>query len=110
MDTASTIRSARRRAGLSQAELAARAGTSQATVSAYESGSKEPSLTTLDRLLAASGWRLTVEPSPQRVVPRTDAQLEKAGQVLTEVLGLAEALPVRHAPTLRYPPLRRPMT
>ena len=108
MDAAATIRSVRRQAGLSQGELAARAGTSQATVSAYENGAKEPSTTTFERLLAAAGWRLTVEPSPRHVVVgRTYADLDRAGRVLAEVLALAEALPVRHTPTLRYPPLRR---
>jgi len=107
MNAAAAIRSARRHAGLSQTELAARAGTSQATVSAYEGDTREPSLATLDRLLAASGWRLTVEPAPQRAVVRTDAELERAGRVLADVLALAEALPVRHSPVLRYPPLRR---
>lgn len=110
MDAASIISSARTNAGLSQANLAARAGTSQATVSAYESGTKEPSLATLERLLAATGWRLAVEPSPRRLVPRTDAELERAGQVLADVLALAEALPVRHSPALRHPPLRSSRT
>ncbi|MDQ3092603.1 MAG: helix-turn-helix transcriptional regulator, partial [Actinomycetota bacterium] len=61
MDAARRLREARRLAGLSQAELARRAGTSQATVSAYESARKQPSVTTLSRLLAAAGARLTVE-------------------------------------------------
>ena len=49
------IRIARRQAGLSQTELASRAGTSQAAVSAYESGKRSPSVDTLCRLLAAAG-------------------------------------------------------
>ena len=49
------IRIARRKAGLSQTELASRAGTSQAAVSAYESGKRSPSVDTLCRLLAAAG-------------------------------------------------------
>ena len=53
MDAAASLRDARRRAGLTQAELARRAGTSQATISAYEHGRKEPSVETLGRLLAA---------------------------------------------------------
>jgi len=55
MDVAATLREARRRAGLSQAALAARSGTSQATISAYESARKQPSVDTLSRLLAAAG-------------------------------------------------------
>src|SRR3954452_16387572 len=61
VDVGVTLHAARTRAGLSQAELARRAGTSQATVSAYESGSKQPSVATFSRLLAAAGARLTVE-------------------------------------------------
>ena len=68
MDAASAIRAARRRAGLTQGALAARAGTSQATVSAYESGRKQPSVATLDRLLAAAGSRLPVEPAERPLV------------------------------------------
>jgi len=105
MDAAKVIRTARREAGLSQAELASRAGTSQATVSAYESGRKEPSLTTLSRLLAATGTRLTVEPAPPAVRRPTQAELSRAGRRLAEVIGLAEALPTRHRSTLRFPRL-----
>ena len=35
------------------------------------------------------------------------AELERAGRRLYEVLLLAEALPVRHTPTLQFPPLTR---
>ena len=52
----------RRAAGLSQAELARRAGTSRPTVSAYEHGRKSPSLDTLARLLTAAGYELDVRP------------------------------------------------
>lgn len=45
----------RAEAGLTQAALGRRAGTSQATISAYENGAKSPSVSTLQRLLAATG-------------------------------------------------------
>lgn len=57
------IRDARRRAGLSQAQLAVRAGVTQSVVSAYESGSRQPSLPTLKRLVHASGLRLDLRVS-----------------------------------------------
>ena len=99
------LRAARERAGLTQAALAERVGTSQATVSAYENGAKEPSVATLDRLLAATGARLAVETADGRVVEPSHARLAKAGRSLVEVLALAEALPVRHEPVLRFPRL-----
>lgn len=49
---------ARRQAKLSQTDLARRAGTSQAAVSAYESGKRSPSVDTLCRLLAAAGFEV----------------------------------------------------
>lgn len=61
------LREARRRAGLSQADLARRAGTSQPTVSAYERGHKDPSAATLARLLAVTGTTLTGVEGPATV-------------------------------------------
>ena len=105
MDTARTLKDSRRRAGLTQAELAARAGTSQATVSAYESGRKQPSVDTLSRLLAAAGARLAVEPAAAPVVRPSRAQHRRAGRELLEALTLAEALPARPRRELRFPRL-----
>jgi transcriptional regulator with XRE-family HTH domain len=105
MDAATTLRDARQSAGMTQAALAARAGTSQATISAYESGRKEPSLTTLSRLLAATGMQLTVQPAPPPVRRPTPTELAESGRRLADVLELAAALPTRHTPTLRFPRL-----
>lgn len=52
------IRIARRKAGLTQASLATQAATSQAAISAYESGRRSPSVDTLTRILAAAGFEL----------------------------------------------------
>ncbi len=65
MDSANLIREARRRAGLSQADLARRAGTSQPTLARYESGSVAPRLDTVARLLEASGHDLVLASSPK---------------------------------------------
>lgn len=54
------LRDARQRAGLSQTELARRAHVAQSVISAYESGRREPALSTLARIVAATGQRLTV--------------------------------------------------
>jgi transcriptional regulator with XRE-family HTH domain len=107
MDAGTMLQAARKRAGLTQGELAARAGTSQATVSAYESGSKQPSVATFSRLLAATGSRLTVEPLRRPLAEPSAAELARAGETLAEVITLAEALPVRHRKKLRYPRIDR---
>jgi transcriptional regulator with XRE-family HTH domain len=104
--TGSLLRDARQRAGLTQAELAERSGTSQATLSAYERDRKVPSAATLARLLAAAGRRLATQPASRPVVIPTAAQLEERGRILAQVIDLAERLPARHAPSLRYPPPR----
>jgi uncharacterized protein len=51
-------------AGLSQRDLAARAGTTQAMVARYESGEASPTVATLRRLMAACGQRLALSTSP----------------------------------------------
>jgi transcriptional regulator with XRE-family HTH domain len=99
------IRDARLAAGLTQTQLAARSGTSQATLSAYEGGIKAPSATTLARILAAAGRRLTTVPASRPVVTPSRDELERRGRVLAQVLGLAERLPFRPGGKLRYPPL-----
>lgn len=107
MDPARALRDARERAGLTQQALAARAGTSQATVSAYESGRKQPSVATLARLLAAAGSRLTTERTGVPAMPPTRDEQARRGRVLHDVLDLAAALPSRHGDELRYPRLPR---
>lgn len=46
--------------GLSQSELARRAGVPQSVVSEYESGKRQPAIPTLARLVAATGHELTI--------------------------------------------------
>ena len=92
---------AREAAGLTQAELARRAGISRSVLSVYESGRREPSSEALARLLAAAGFRLGLRP----VVRTVDD--ERAGRILEQVLELAEALPNRRRGALRYPSILR---
>lgn len=62
MSSAGTLlRTARARAGLSQAELAARAGVTQSVISVYESGRRQPALSTLAALVEAAGSRLDIQ-------------------------------------------------
>lgn len=58
MTGAALLGRVRRAAGLSQSELARRAGTSRTTVSAYENGRKSPTLDTANRLLDEAGYDL----------------------------------------------------
>jgi transcriptional regulator with XRE-family HTH domain len=61
------VREARRRAGLTQAELARRAGVPQSTVGRIESGARVPSTGLVERLIRAAGFELRVglgEPDP----------------------------------------------
>src|SRR5918995_6805683 len=58
MDAARLILTARHGSGLSQRELAEKAGTSQATLSAYERGVKTPGLVVAERIVEAAGYRL----------------------------------------------------
>jgi predicted nucleotidyltransferase/DNA-binding XRE family transcriptional regulator len=70
-NAAAMVRSARSRAGLSQAALAKRAGTSQPALARYERGAALPTLPTLERLLRACGQRLEVRDvgGPRRSAP-----------------------------------------
>ena len=61
------VREARKRAGLTQAELARRAGVPQSTVGRVESGLRVPSTALLERLIRAAGFELRVglgDPDP----------------------------------------------
>lgn len=55
------VRAARRRAGLSQRELARRAGVAAGTVAAVETGRQVPSGRVLETLVAAAGLELTLD-------------------------------------------------
>ena len=55
-----TVRDLRSLTDVTQTELARAAGTSQPTVAAYESGSKSPTLTTVDRLATSVGKEAVV--------------------------------------------------
>jgi transcriptional regulator with XRE-family HTH domain len=63
------LRSARKRAGLTQAALGARAGVSQALVSAYENGHRQPTLPTLARLVRAAGFDIRIQLAPLGMRP-----------------------------------------
>lgn len=99
------IRRARRRSGLSQRELAARAGTSPATLAFYETGAKVPRADTLDRILRAAGFVPEVALGSR--ADRSPAAREAKGDELLAVLELADQFPLRRrGPDLPPPVLR----
>jgi transcriptional regulator with XRE-family HTH domain len=74
MDAARILRQARRRAGLSQRALAARAGVPQSRIAKIESGAVIPRVDTLDRLLEACGEGLESVRRPGLGLDRTVAR------------------------------------
>ena len=62
---ASAVMDVRRRAGLTQKELARRMGTTQPVVARLESGRTRPSMRTLERLAQATGSRLLISFEPR---------------------------------------------
>jgi transcriptional regulator with XRE-family HTH domain len=103
MGAAQAIRTSRQRAGLSKRELARRAHTSPAAIVAYESGTREPSLPTLQRILAAAGARADLV-----VASSALPDVATRARRLVEVLEFAEHFPHRRRPDLlAFPPIRR---
>jgi ribosome-binding protein aMBF1 (putative translation factor) len=61
LDVGDKVRDAREAAGISQRELAARMGTSQAAVARLEAGGVGATLTTLQKVASALDLKVTVE-------------------------------------------------
>ncbi len=61
LDVGERVRDARKAAGLSQRQLAARMGTSQAAVARLEAGGVGATLTTLQKVATALGLKVTVD-------------------------------------------------
>jgi transcriptional regulator with XRE-family HTH domain len=75
---AALLQLARLKAGISQRELAERASVPATMISAYERDKRQPSLTTLLRLLNAAGFELTMKLAPHDPHDEALAALEKA--------------------------------
>jgi transcriptional regulator with XRE-family HTH domain len=95
-------------AGLSLRALAERAGTSHATLAAYESGRAVPRVDTLDRILRAAGYATDIDVAPRP--DATDAERVAKGLELQEALELAAMFPARHARRLQFPRFPRQRT
>jgi transcriptional regulator with XRE-family HTH domain len=85
MEVATLIKDSRRAAGMTQLQLANRAGTTQPAVAAYESGARTPTLATLERLLDACEHDLELLARPR--VRRGAASLAQLAQTMAEDLG-----------------------
>lgn len=66
MSSPALLRAARRNATLTQAELAARLGTTQPVVARLERLGANPTLSTLERALDAAGYELELCAAPKR--------------------------------------------
>ena len=75
MTAAQVIREARLRAGLTQAELAARLGRERAQVARWEIGAQEPSYANLRSVVEACGFAFRVEIAEREETPELDAEL-----------------------------------
>jgi transcriptional regulator with XRE-family HTH domain len=96
MDAARVLRQARRRAGLTQRELAEKAGVPQSQVAKIESGAVVPRVDTLDRLLEAAGEGLESVARPGVGLDRTGYQellakapVERLRQAARSAYGMA---------------------
>jgi transcriptional regulator with XRE-family HTH domain len=67
------VREARKRAGLTQAQLAGRVGTTQSAIARIEAGAVAPSLRRLTQLVRACGFDIDV-----RLVPQDDHDVSMA--------------------------------
>lgn len=105
VDYAQRLRGLRERAGLTQAELASRAGLTTSVLSAYENGRREPRVDVFFRLVELAGFEVSYDARPEAdpawfVVP--DAE-EKAS-VLERVCAIAMVMPHRQRGALEFPP------
>ena len=75
MPISNAVREARRRAGLSQHQLAERAGVPKSTVGRIESGARIPSTEMVERLVRAAGLEVSISISEPD--PGTDTMFER---------------------------------
>jgi transcriptional regulator with XRE-family HTH domain len=73
---AELLRCEREEAGLTQQQVARRAGVARSTVAAYETGGSTPSLAAIDRVLGAFGKQLRLETEP--IAADIDAAIDMA--------------------------------
>ena len=77
----------RTEAGLTQAELAARMGTTQSAIARMEGGGTRPTLETLEKLAGAVGQELIVGVGAQLSENRSIAKLVRDGHAVVRTVG-----------------------
>jgi len=90
LNPAKLINRGRLLAGLTQAELAIRAGTSQPAVARYEAGQASPSAVTLTRLLRACGYDLEVRLKKAKASDLSSPRGKKVREHRGAILALAK--------------------
>jgi predicted nucleotidyltransferase/DNA-binding XRE family transcriptional regulator len=96
MEPSRLIREARSAAGLSQAEVARRARTSQPAIARYEAGSSVPSLATLERILRACRRSLEIGATVRVRGGGATASLARVRRQRERLLQAARRYGVRH--------------
>jgi uncharacterized protein len=92
MDAAELLLEARKSAGVTQAVLARRAGTSQAMVARYETGVASPTVRTLRRLLRAVGRDLELSSVRQKIASPSSPLATALREHRAEISAAAERL------------------
>src|SRR6476646_255392 len=100
------VREARKRAALTQAQLAERAGTTQSAIARLESGRTSPSREDVERLLRLCGFQLIVALAPYdasaivqaeaRLRRRPDERIDEMEAGLAFARELQEAVKAQH--------------
>lgn len=98
MEAGSLIADVRRRAQLSQDELAERAGTSRPTLSSYERGHRSPTLSTAARILSAAGHELIAVP-----IVRFEERTTRRGRTIAVPSHLPRLPPAHALATVKLP-------
>lgn len=92
MNPVYTLRSC---AGVTQQDLARKAGTSQPTIALYESGEKSPSVSTLQRLAESLGFELVVNYVPK--LTREDRRSLAYHQSIAKILRQSPSTVIQRA-------------
>lgn len=89
------LREARKRAGMTQAEVARACGTTQSAIARVEAGAQSPTLEQLTKLIRASGFDLSirlVKADPERSMHVSDALQGDPDERLRRVVAAARMI------------------